>query len=174
LAESFRIPDPERNLLLVPWSSPSQFAPDSVNYQRCAFNDPSSLEQRSIFDAMAEAEDEAEFRMLVHKVAAVRNLMTKLFEGGELHAIGEILRVGPHGFRIDALIAHNLAHHVARFIGPGEALHPLEHSVLTLLAHQLDQAVQVLIVHAEDLSSSDRVFLAGLDPNVVRAERLEI
>jgi hypothetical protein len=175
LAAAFRLSDSDRNTLLVPWNNPAQFAPDSFNYQRCEFNAPDRLKDQSIFESMAKTDEDDEFRMLVHKVSAMRNLMTKLFEeGGEVHGVGGILRIGPYGFRIDALIAHDYAHHVARFLGPGEALHPLEHGVLSMMAHRLDSAVRVLVVHAEDLSHSDRVFLAGMDPNRVRPELLEI
>jgi tellurite resistance protein TerB len=174
LAQAFRIPDAERNSLLAPWTSPI-FIGDTNNYERCLYNAPGRIQESSIFDAMASSgpPPDPEFKLLVHKVSATRSLIAQRFEGAEIHAIGEVLRVGPYGFRIDALFAYNLELYVARFLGPGEALHPLEHAILSTLMHRLDDAVKVLVVHAENLSSSDRVFLSALDPAVIRVERLE-
>jgi hypothetical protein len=175
LAQAFKIPDGERNALLAPWTSP-MFVGDTANYERCIFNAPGRAKNDSIFDAMTESDGppNPEFKLLVHKISATRSLLSRNFDGAEIHAVGEVLRIGPYGFRIDALIAHNLELIILRFIGPGEALHPLEHSILATLVHRLDQSVKVIVVHADDLSSSDRVFLASVDPILIRTERLEI
>lgn len=171
LAQAFRIPDGERNALLAPWRA-SIFIGDTLGFNRCEFNAPDLSTDQTIFEAMGAAVTDPEFRLLVHKVSAARHLLTQTFEGGDIDAVGEVLRLGPYGFRIDTLFRHNLHHYIARFLGPAEALHPLEHSLLGMMAHRLDEAVHVLVVHSDDLSSTDRVFLAGLDQNVVRAERL--
>jgi hypothetical protein len=197
LADAFRIAESERPRLLSSWMSDTTFTPDNTTYTRCAFNAPGKLTKYSLFDAMLHAESEQEFRLLTHKVSATRFLIGKLFETAEILGLGEIVRVGPYGFRIDALIEHEtlgdtgvdvtgslritlsdsltpgFERYLTRYLAPGEALHPLEHGIIDALVHRLDESSHVLIVHSEDLSHGDRVFLQGMDPQKVRGERLE-
>jgi hypothetical protein len=179
LADAFKIPEAEHPSLFAPWSRPA-FG-DASTYQLCGFNSPERTTKKTFFEAMGGTENEAEFKMLAHKVTSTRHLITKSFEGAEILAVGEMIRVGPYAFHSDAIIEHSIKtqqevgyqRHVTRFLAPREALHPLEHSVLATLAHRLDDNARILIVHTGDLSSQDRVFLQGFDPNVLRAEHLE-
>lgn len=173
LAEAFRIPDAERDALTPPWSQAAIFVPDTTTYDHADFNAPDRKDDRTLFEAMIGAETELQFRLLAHKLGAIRTLITQLFEGGELDAVGELLRVGPYGMRVDALISHDYEHYIARFLAAGEALYPLEHAILQTLAYELDPMAHVLIVHSGNLSPSDRIFLSAADPGLIRAERLE-
>src|SRR5262249_24325939 len=105
LADNFKIPELERAALFLPWKQPSQFGGSSI-YVRSHFNSPERTGNQSFFELMGAAENDTEFKMLTHKVAAVRHLITKLFEGAEVLAMGEAIRVGPYTFHADAIIEY--------------------------------------------------------------------
>lgn len=181
LADSFKIPPAERPALFAPWQSSSTFVADAVSYHRSGFNAPDRLVKQTLFEAMRAAETEQEFRLLAHKLRAVRSLISKLFDTADVLALGEIVRTGPYGFRIDGLIEHTslddttpgYQRWLVRALAPGEALHPLEHSVLSTLALRLDETAHVLIVHGGDLSATDRVFIQSFPPHQIREERVD-
>jgi hypothetical protein len=180
LADAFKIPESERTAMFSNWAPPNTIG-DTSSYQRCGHNAPERLEKKPFFEVMGATEDESEFRMLAHKISAVRHLISKLFDGAEVLGVGELIRVGPYAFNSDAILEHIIPEkqelgyqrYIARFLAPGEALHALEHGVLATLAHRLDQNAHILVVHTGDLSTGDRLFLGGFDPALVRAEHLE-
>lgn len=184
LADNFRIPELERAPLFTPWKHPSQFGGSSI-YVRSHFNSPERAETQPFFEFMGTIENDTEFKMLTHKVAAVRHLITKLFEGAEVLAMGEAIPVGPYTFHSDAILEYlenaqgttqsiGYQRYIVRFLSTGETMHEAEHSILSTLIHRLDVNAHILVVHTSDLSTKDKVFLSGFDANLLRGEHLEM
>jgi hypothetical protein len=180
LADAFKIPEAERVALFAPWKSTAAFG-DEKNFVRGTFNAPERTEKRSFFEIMS-SENEATFKILTHKVTAVRHLITKLFEGAEVLGLGEAIRVGPYTFHADAILEHQQTtsqeigyqRYITRFLSAGEAMHDTEHSILTTLVQRLDVNAHVLVVHTGDLSAHDKIFLQSFEPSLLRGEHLEM
>lgn len=180
LADAFKIPEAERVPLFAPWRPGAVFG-DEKSYVRSEYNSPERSERRAFFDAMG-ADSDAEFRIFTHKVAAIRHLITKLFEGAEILGLGEPIPVGPYTFHADALIEHQTPtsqaigyqRYITRILSAGESMHEAEHSILATLVQRLDVNAHILVVHTGDLTAQDKVFLQSFDATLLRGEHLEM
>lgn len=168
LADAFRIPRSERNLLFSPWNAPRGRDGESRRV-RSAFNAPDGPAM-SLFDAMFEAENDTAFRLLTQKLSALRTVVTKFFEGAEVLEIGELIPIGPHGFRADGILAHKSQHWIVRLLAKDESLHPLELSILVMLLQRLNENTHVLIAHAGPLFDRDREALDSRGMDLIRRE----
>jgi hypothetical protein len=179
LADAFRIPTSERGLLFAPWRPSTTYKTDA-RFVLSAFNDPERPEHVEFFDAMRTTASDTEFRMLTQKVTTLRAAISKIFDTADVLAVGEAIQVGPYLLRVEALVERpnddgdepGFQRYLVRCLAPQEALHPLEHALIATLALRLDESAHILVVHSDDLSATDKVFLQGFPQTLVRAERV--
>ncbi|MCK6544907.1 hypothetical protein L6R52_03505 [Myxococcota bacterium] len=180
LADALRIPRPERAQLFAPWRPSTVYKPDA-RFVPCPFNDPERPEHLEFFDAMRTTASDGEFRMLTQKVTTLRAAISKLFDTAEVLAVGEAIGVGPFLLRTEALVERandaddepGFQRWLVRCLAPQEALHPAEHAMIATLALRLDESAHILVVHSDELSATDKVFLQSQPSNLVRTERVD-
>lgn len=171
MAEIFQISEEEREHLFLPWRQP-QTTRMCTGYTRCSFNDPGEVGERSLWGEMSIAQGD-QFKMLTHKVRAIRSAIDKLCDGATISALGEALPVGPYAFRADAILRFGDRHFVCRFLSESEELYPVEHTLLPMLEDRLELDVAIVIGYSGCLAPADEAFLRRVDPMRIRPEILE-
>jgi hypothetical protein len=163
LGQGFGISDPELGVLL----SPSGVTDSTdLGFARCSFNDPRARTDATLLESLRAADDDAQRRLLLFKLAAVRRLAWRW--GPEprmrLLKLGEPLHVDASRLRVDAVVEHAGRRTLARCVAAGEALHREEHALLKTLAERLPETARVRVVHEGPLSPEDASFIKGVDP----------
>lgn len=154
LGTDFAIPEREREHLIQPWTRGGG-AGAPKGYRVCGFNDPASRPVISVFDYLGHAPGNDQFVLAMHKLHAIRGVMSRWFESGEIVAAGESIGIGPHFFRIDAYLTWQDQRLLFRFLAPGEALHPLERDIIELLVYRLEVGAKMILVPAGVLAPED-------------------
>ena len=167
LAEAFEIGEAEQLELLRP-APPG--AP-AFTWRRPQYADP-SVEPISFFDALAQARDAGETRIMIHRLHAIRALWDTRFTGGTLKAIGFAVPAGSHHVRIDGVIEHQTQTIWVRTLATGESLYARERKLLPRVLSARAKDVQVLIAHSGPLSPADQALLAAHDALDVVALKL--
>ncbi len=136
-------------------------------FVRLRFNDPRVADAATLYDALGEASEEAVVAALLYKPRAIRTAMTMLAPGGKLTEVGDRLQIGLHQLRIDATVELGPRTWHLRCIAANEAMHADERIVLKMLAGQLDEYTQVVVVHETDLYAADDAFVSQMAEKIV-------
>ncbi len=168
LGVAFDIFGADLDELLVPGDDPEP------GFLRSAYNDPAEGAP-SLFDAMAQAKTDAELRLFSYKLCALRRILDELLPGSTLASVGEVLEMGSHAGRVDAVIdVVDAGRCIVRCLAHGEALHPGEHRLLGGLAAELKELSFLMIAHQGPIPLMDQAFIRELDPTKLRVEKVDI
>lgn len=172
LAEAFGIPETEQGTLFL--LEPSEQSVEDYGFVRCTFNAPDAPPAKDLVEALNEAEDDLQRRLLLFKLSSARHLAWHWAPQEEtvLLKVGERLRFGSEMFRVDALYERTGQRLLTRFLAPTESLHRREHGIMKLLADRLPETACLVVAHAPGLSPEDRSFLAGFDPQRLQCTEL--
>ncbi|MEM7674824.1 MAG: TerB family tellurite resistance protein [Myxococcota bacterium] len=151
LAEAFEISEAEQAELLRP-APPGAAA---FTWRRTRFADPKEPPLR-YFDALAQAREPGEARVLIHRLHAARTLWDGRFKGGQLESLGHSVAVDDQHFMFDAVFDHQDRTIWVRTLATGESLYPRERKLLPKAAARRPRAADVLITHSGPLSPADR------------------
>jgi uncharacterized tellurite resistance protein B-like protein len=161
LAQGFGIDERETNKILEETGAGSAFV-------RLRFNDPRVADASTLFDALTDARADDAIAALLFKPRAIRTAMTTLAPGGKLVEVGERMQIGLHQLRIDGTIELGPKKWHLRCLAPNESMHADERIVLKMLAGQLGEDTQVVVVHESELYAADDAFLQSQDPARIR------
>lgn len=162
LAHGFGIDERETNKILEEAAEAS-----GGRFLRLRFNDPRVADAATLFEAIGDAKDEAVVSALMFKPRAIRTAMTLLAPGGKLTEVGDRLQIGLHQLRIDGTVELGPRTWHLRCIAANEAMHADERIVLKMLAEQLDEDTQVVVVHETELYAADEAFVASMAAKIV-------
>jgi uncharacterized tellurite resistance protein B-like protein len=170
VARRFDIEDDEFTRLI----EPSRLPGPGRGFERSRFNDPTLTRKVEWVDALQDAENEGQRRLLLYKLAGLRLLTWTAFADDEARVIrvGERLRFGAYVFRVDGVLEVGTRRWLCRFLAPAEALHPGEQPMIRTLADRLPETAAILVAHFGQLSPADASFLQGFDPR--RVHRVEL
>lgn len=131
----------------------------ALRYARAPFNDPAGPAPETLFEAVAEAKEEAVVRILVFKLVAIRHVLETRFEDVEPRVVHEVGTLHPtsHGqLRIDGELLIGGDRVCVRALAEDEALYPGEAEALGEFAESLSPEDRVIVAHEGPLSPADR------------------
>lgn len=139
-----------------------------LRYLRAPFNDPANPRPETLFEAIAEAQEEAVVRILLFKLTAIRILLETHFEGEgsrQVHEVGTVHQTTHGRLRIDGELGVENARVFVRVIAAGEALFPGEADALTEFAAALGSPDRLILAHQGSLCPADRLTPQGGERN---------